>query len=363
MFNMKYIVYLTTNKVNNKIYIGIHGTRNPYVFDGYLGCGVNVKLPKTYMKGETAFKQAVKKYGINNFYRNVLHIFDSVEEAKSMESLLVNEDFIKRTDTYNMILGGGMPPDLSKKVFQFDLQGNLLKEWRNQVDVTAFYNCYSDMVLNCTKFKRSFLDTYWSHEDTIDISEYKLSKNKCVYQYNTDGILLNIFNNIAQVSEKLDIDKNRIVNSIALRSSINNCYFLTSATSIDDVLKYRENKSGGRKKVYRYTLDGKFDKEYKSLADGAKDCGLKKTNCISQAIKKFSTSGGYKWSFLKTPLFTEVSINQEIVAQKVAVYDLNNVFIKDFDSVSECQKEYPYCRRVLRNERKKAHNCIFKYIS
>jgi len=36
---MKYIVYKTTNKINNYIYIGVHKTVNPNVFDNYLGCG------------------------------------------------------------------------------------------------------------------------------------------------------------------------------------------------------------------------------------------------------------------------------------------------------------------------------------
>lgn len=35
----KYIVYLTTNTVNKMIYIGIHSTKNPLMFDQYLGCG------------------------------------------------------------------------------------------------------------------------------------------------------------------------------------------------------------------------------------------------------------------------------------------------------------------------------------
>lgn len=30
---MKYIVYLTTNIVNNKIYIGVHETEDPEVWD------------------------------------------------------------------------------------------------------------------------------------------------------------------------------------------------------------------------------------------------------------------------------------------------------------------------------------------
>ena len=34
---MKYIVYKTTNLINNKIYVGVHRT-NPDIFDGYKGC-------------------------------------------------------------------------------------------------------------------------------------------------------------------------------------------------------------------------------------------------------------------------------------------------------------------------------------
>lgn len=34
---MKYIVYQTINKINNKIYIGVHKTEDPDIFDGYLG--------------------------------------------------------------------------------------------------------------------------------------------------------------------------------------------------------------------------------------------------------------------------------------------------------------------------------------
>ena len=37
---MKYIVYLTTNIVNKKIYVGVHKTETPETFDHYLGCGI-----------------------------------------------------------------------------------------------------------------------------------------------------------------------------------------------------------------------------------------------------------------------------------------------------------------------------------
>ena len=74
---MKYIVYLTTNTINNKIYIGVHGTENPDKFDGYLGNSVYANRPNSYEHPKYPFQYAVKKYGPKNFIRKVLKVFDS----------------------------------------------------------------------------------------------------------------------------------------------------------------------------------------------------------------------------------------------------------------------------------------------
>ena len=76
---MKYIVYCTTNLVNNKIYIGVHQEENPEKFSGYIGCGVKITMPSTYMNPKTAFQYAVKKYGPKNFKRSILYIYDTAE--------------------------------------------------------------------------------------------------------------------------------------------------------------------------------------------------------------------------------------------------------------------------------------------
>ena len=57
----KYIVYETTNLINGKIYVGLHKTENPDIFDGYIGNGL--KVGWTIKNPHTAFQYAIKKYG------------------------------------------------------------------------------------------------------------------------------------------------------------------------------------------------------------------------------------------------------------------------------------------------------------
>lgn len=84
-------VYQITNLVNNKIYIGVHQTYN--LDDGYKGSGLQII-------------RAIQKYGENNFKKDILFFFDSREESLAKEAEIVNEDFLKRKDTYNIVKGG-----------------------------------------------------------------------------------------------------------------------------------------------------------------------------------------------------------------------------------------------------------------
>ena len=92
---MKYIVYQTINKVNNKIYIGVHGTQHENIFDGYIGCGVDIYRPASYLNPKTPFQCAVKKYGPKAFTRTTLQIFDNEEDAYTLEAKLVNKEFVQ----------------------------------------------------------------------------------------------------------------------------------------------------------------------------------------------------------------------------------------------------------------------------
>lgn len=85
-----WFVYKTTNITAGYIYIGVHcGTEE----DKYLGSGV-------------LLKQAIKKYGRDNFSREILERFESADDAYDREAELVDEAFVKSPYTYNLALGG-----------------------------------------------------------------------------------------------------------------------------------------------------------------------------------------------------------------------------------------------------------------
>lgn len=88
---MNYLIYKITNKKNGKIYVGAHATNN--INDSYMGSGVNIV-------------KAIKKHGLENFSKEIIHIFMSPEEMYQKEAEIVDEAFVMKTDTYNAALGG-----------------------------------------------------------------------------------------------------------------------------------------------------------------------------------------------------------------------------------------------------------------
>lgn len=88
---MNYYLYQITNKVNQKIYVGVHKTQS--LDDGYMGSG-------------KVLKRAIEKHGLENFEKAILETFDSAEAMFAREKEVVDETFLARADVYNLRRGG-----------------------------------------------------------------------------------------------------------------------------------------------------------------------------------------------------------------------------------------------------------------
>jgi len=88
---MRFIVYKITNLINGRYYIGRHATKN--VNDSYMGSGI-------------AIRNAIEKYGIENFKKEIIAEAESREELWELEKRIVNETVVSDEKSYNMAYGG-----------------------------------------------------------------------------------------------------------------------------------------------------------------------------------------------------------------------------------------------------------------
>lgn len=86
-------IYITTNLVNGKRYLGQRAFTEGW--NAYLGSGNN-------------FKKALKKYGKENFHRDIIYICYSKEDLNQIEyELSIFFNVVESNDWYNLVLGGG----------------------------------------------------------------------------------------------------------------------------------------------------------------------------------------------------------------------------------------------------------------
>lgn len=102
--------------LNGKIYIGAHSSE--ILDQRYLGSGIQLK-------------SAIKKYGIENFRKEILEFFENREDAFKQESEVVTEEFIKEDTNYNMMpggLGGAVRTKEWKEKVSSKLKGRVFSE-------------------------------------------------------------------------------------------------------------------------------------------------------------------------------------------------------------------------------------------
>lgn len=159
-----------------------------------------------------------------------------------------------------------------------------------------------------SKFVRHILKVYDNEDDAYnlestivddrwvsDVKTYNTTSNNYIcpitkqgniYQYNLNGELIGIFRHTTQVAQQLDIDRNSIIAAIYDHIPYMDCYFLKSNIDISTI---REKI---HKHIYRYLLNGTFDKEFKSIKDIANVYPSKLKRAIIDSIKY----NEYLWS-------------------------------------------------------------------
>lgn len=355
---MKYIVYQTINLINYKIYIGVHKTQNPEIFDGYFGCGVSLEKRYFMEHPKTYFQKALKKYGFKNFKRITLAVFDTAEEAFNLESLIVTKEFIKRKDTYNLALGGGSGGSYYNKVYQFSLDGKLLDEWDNNTVAAEAVGVCQPSICNAIKTKGSCAGYYWSRNLSIDVSNYTNHTGKEVFQYDSDGRLVNRFSTLTQAAKFTNDSEKTIYR--AINSQMKRKGYYWSFVQKDKFIPTKISLRGAT--IYVYSLEGKYITELNS----------------PKKIKEFfniTSYGNLRSALLNNKPYLNYQVSLEFVdklppitlygciAKKIGCFDQEGNLIETFPSIKQAVKSHgTKVVRVLRNQQSSYKGYTFKVL-
>lgn len=102
-----------------------------------------------------------------------------------------------------------------KKVYQYDLDGNFIKEWCGIVEIVQKMNANSSNISNCCRgIEHSAYGYQWRYYYQSDgIGKVKTNK-KTVYQYNLLGELVNKFISLREMNRITGFDKSNVKKAI-----------------------------------------------------------------------------------------------------------------------------------------------------
>lgn len=359
--NYKWIVYLTTNKINGKIYVGVHKTKDPTKFDGYIGCGVYITQPNTYNNPKTNFQYAVKKYGVGNFFRQTIQIFDDPTSAYDLEYQIVDEKFLERTDVYNMILGGEYitPPKIA--VYQYNLNGEYIKAYNSIQEAADFNNVTHGAIWHAITLKQKSCNSYWSTDkmDQLDLSLYNKGLNHKipVYVYTIQGELLKSCASEQECADFCGVTISTIRQNLIFGCVVKQKYkvsFVLANTFSEANTLYTMNR-----KVYQYSSHGQYIAEY-TQQDALKK--YPKSN-ISKCIRtKKEDPYGHLWALIKVQNYFSKK-GRTNSNKKVGKYTLEGNLVKVYESATKAAQENgTSVWKVLAGTNKTHKQHIYKYL-
>lgn len=196
-------VYITTNLINNNVYIGKH--KSSCFDENYIGSG-------------TILNKAIKKYGKNNFSCKILYEANSLEDLNTKEIYFIAlYKKLYKDKCYNVASGGDGGDTLSsktpeekeefiKKMTVINRKRCSSEEFKNKISVSnkARYSNVSEREKQSKKIKEAWSDVELRKNQSKKLKEYYSThkkdnsylNKKCVFILNGEHIIFNSANEL-----------------------------------------------------------------------------------------------------------------------------------------------------------------------
>nr|DAQ99648.1 MAG TPA: intron associated endonuclease [Caudoviricetes sp.] len=378
-------VYLHTNKINNKKYVGIT-SRNPLVRwqngNGY--------------SSNKHFYNSIKKYGWENgFTHEVLYTNLSEEKACEIEKELITKyQSYNMKYGYNQDMGGHTTGQHSqntktkisliqqKIVFQYDrYTGNFINVFNSTLEAEKHLNIPNSNISSvCTKKVKTTHDFIFRYEkdgyikgENLSLEELKIANSNMsetlVGKYLPDGkTLIKKYLKIKDAIEVEKISKSRFY-KILDSGVIYNGYIWKRIknTYAEKFLTLYEKKRNTLKRILQYSKEGKLIQSYENIKEAQTQTRIKAKYILESINGRHILAGNYIWREVSdgyTPNIIQIP-NDKRTKKEIIQLSLQDEFIQKFESITQAAKCFNISpsaiSRCLRGKSSSCHNFHWKY--
>ena len=259
--NLYGFIYVTTNLINGKFYIG------QKVFDN---------RSKNYLGSGTVLKKAIKKYGKENFHRDIIDIAFNQSNLDYLEVFYINRfNSINKQTWYNLCQGGyknaGANISQTKKVVRYSLEGCPLEIYDSITNAAKKNGLGLNSIKGCCigqQFKTIDNTTWRYYGDEFNKFSKPKKQNFEVLQYDLKMNFIKEYRSTREAERETGIDHITIIRCCKGRQK----------TSGGFIWKYKDESNikhrSISKEVFQYDLEMNFIRKYPSVENAGKVNGF-----------------------------------------------------------------------------------------
>lgn len=271
----------------------------------YVGSSFDILRRRTQHKSDLKrqrhdnpyLQAAYNKYG--EFRFEVIKVFQNITD----EELRKEEKYYKELLNAEYNIQDPETNFLRKKVYQFNLQGELINQFDSCSEAAQALNISTSNIMHAAqeneKVTRTAGGYFWRYTPECIFNPDK--RTKPIHVYNIEGYYIKTFNTFKECAESLDISVD-IINRIHRGLSASSKGFRFSLKKVDKLDNSQLLKIKQGYPVVQISADGKNKiKVWNTAAEAGRYFKCKSYE-ITQACQKNRKAKGYRWTRLGTKL-------------------------------------------------------------